>query len=168
MSHSFFKIFPNRNSNSCRTLLTLLMLLVTFSTVYDFLDKKPEKGKKSNLNFFNFSTYFSGKLCQFFASFSVTTNAKELFDTKRNKSANNVGYLTGIKALSYFGIIFIHSVSSRFWFPLRDQRRTEKFLQSPMAAFVEGFGYNVDTFLLVSGFLITRSMLKEMKRFEVL
>lgn len=91
---------------------------------------------------------------------------KELFDTKQNESATTVAYLTGIKALSYFGIILIHSVSSRYWFPLRDPRQAENFLQSPLAPFVEAFGFNVDTFLLVSGVLITKSMLKEMRRFE--
>jgi peptidoglycan/LPS O-acetylase OafA/YrhL len=92
----------------------------------------------------------------------------ELFDTNRSDSAAAFGYLTGIKSLSYFGIIFIHSVSSRLFFPLRDPKEAENFLQSPMASFVEGLGYNVDTFLLISGLLTTKSMLNEMKRLKTI
>lgn len=99
-----------------------------------------------------------GEVNQLLIAFSVFTNAKELFSTSRNESA--VAYLSGLKALSSIGIVFLHSITCRLLFPLRDPNDAVNFLKSPLASIVNGFYFNVDTFLLISGMLITKSTLK--------
>lgn len=95
-------------------------------------------------------------------SFSLYTNVKELFNFSR--SANAIGFLSGIKALSYFGIIFLHSISSRLLFPLRNPREAENFLNSHLNSFAIGLYFCVDSFLLISGYLMTKSIFKELDR----
>lgn len=70
--------------------------------------------------------------------------------------------------MSYFGVISIHSLLTRLWFPLRDPRDAENFLKSPLAPLVNGFFFNVDTFLLISGLLITITILKELEKWELM
>lgn len=101
------------------------------------------------------------KASQMLISFSAYTNTKEVFNLNRNK---RLAYFSGMKGLSCLGIIAVHSVLSRLWFPVRDPREVESFLASPMASTVNGFFFNVDTFLLISGLLISRTIFRELDR----
>lgn len=94
----------------------------------------------------------------------MAKNISDLFDVNLTESAKHIDYLSGMKALSYLGIIWIHSLLVRMWFPIRDPGEIEIFLNQPMADIVKSYLLNVDTFLLVSGLLITRSILKELDK----
>jgi peptidoglycan/LPS O-acetylase OafA/YrhL len=73
--------------------------------------------------------------------------------------------LSGIKAFSYLGIILLHTVTTKLYFPLRDSEEAEKFFNSLADGLINAMFYNVDTFLLISGLLVTRMILKELERY---
>lgn len=148
-------------------IISLFLILVLISTAYDYFQKLKDGELKflcKVMVIIKSSSHFQVEANKLLISFSAYTNTKELFDTSRSESADAVGYLSGMKGLSYFGIIVIHSVLSRLWFPLRDPRDAEYFLDSFLAPLINGFFHNVDTFLLITGILITKTILKDLDK----
>jgi hypothetical protein len=124
---------------------------------------------KAHVSSFNLVTifahfFFTVKPEKFLISFSVVSNTKDLLNFNRNESEEALSYLSGLKGAAYTGIIMIHTILSRMWFPLRDPREAENFLKSSNAQFFDGLFYHVDTFLLISGFLMTRTVMKELNK----
>lgn len=101
---------------------------------------------------------------QLFISFSLYTNLKDVFNTHRHESDKAISYLSGMKALSSFGIILFHTHYCRNFFPLSNLHKFEIYNQSPLFGMIVKFSLFVDTFLLLSGFLITRTILKELNK----
>jgi hypothetical protein len=108
--------------------------------------------------------FFTVKPKKLLISFSVVSNTKDLFNFNRNESEGALSYLGGLKGAGYAGIIMIHSILNRIWFPSSDPREAEFFFNSLFYQFFDGLFYHVDTFLLISGFLMTRTVMKELNK----
>jgi hypothetical protein len=72
--------------------------------------------------------------------------------------------LSGIKALSYFGITGLHSAFLRIQFPLQNPLQGESLVKSPLLLILLVLLFCVDFFFLIGGLLIARSMLQALER----
>ncbi|XP_018319862.1 nose resistant to fluoxetine protein 6-like isoform X2 [Agrilus planipennis] len=143
---SFYKL--DASDYAAIIILVLIALVMLVSTIYDIHlkieDKKP--GHK------------------IFIAYSVLTNGKILFNT--SKSSNHLLCLEGLKTLSIFWIILGHRYSSSediFAINFNEIQTIAKQLQSQ---YVQAAQYAVDTFLVLSGCLLTYLAIKPMTEFR--
>jgi peptidoglycan/LPS O-acetylase OafA/YrhL len=120
--------------------------VVILSTFYDLRTKK-FKGVQQN---------------EFIVSFSFYTNGKNYFCLEQKKSTEVITCLNGIRALSILAIIFLHSFFYRIVTPFLDEKYCNEWLKTNFAATVLTLNIFVDTFFVMSGLLMTKSMLKEL------
>lgn len=124
---------------------TVLITLVVFQTTYDIFVRKKLK-KKPNTNFTIFSIY---------------TNALTLFKTNSGSSTNVVECIDGIKVLSTLAIIGFHSSYHMKLFPLVSSQQISEWEVSFTSFLTFGCHYFVESFFVISGFLIARSITRE-------
>lgn len=127
-------------------LLFGLLICVTSSSIYDFVTRNYEEKKRS----------------QFLMSFSVIKNASNLFNVNKSQSTDTIEFLDCIRFISSAGIVFIHTHFYRALFPVQHPEETAKFLTNTYGRFVNLFTTFVDTFFVLSGMLLTRSLLKSL------
>ena len=97
-------------------------------------------------------------------AFSIFKNFKNLCNLQREKSQENTKYLSGIKVLSYFGIFVIHSISTKINFPLQNPFDADNFIKSKLGLAILKFADCLDIFFLISGLVLTKSILKDLNR----
>lgn len=127
-------------------IITTLLLLTIVSTVYD-LTTTSTSGKGQN---------------QLMLAFSMCTNARNLFSMDQEKSADAIGCLHGIRVVSTLTIILFHSYFHRVMYPLKQTEETAEFMKSSSERLVISFMTTVESFFVMSGFLATRSILKDL------
>lgn len=125
--------------------LSAFILLVIIQTSYDVIKQKvhDEKPKKE------------------FISFSLYTNTVNLMSLEHSNGA--IKCLDGGKVLSTFAIISFHSSYHRKFFPLMDSRMFKDYDDTLSSFITFGFHYQVEVFFVISGLLVSRSILKELK-----
>lgn len=123
------------------------MTLVTLSTAYDVFSRL---NKKENPT-------------QILKSFSLLTNVINLFKLSENE-ANSISAIHGIRSLSIISIILVHTYWFRVSSPFTDENTRNQFLQTKVSSAVSAAAISVDSFFVLSGALITRSILRELDR----
>lgn len=98
---------------------------------------------------------------QTFKAFSIYTNGKTLFNLDV-KTENSIGSIHGIRSLSIFSIILVHTYFFRLSSPFVDGNAFDEFLQTKFSSIVSAGAISVDSFFVISGALITRSLLKDL------
>jgi peptidoglycan/LPS O-acetylase OafA/YrhL len=122
------------------------MVLVISSTSYDVFTwlKKQENSNQA------------------LKTFSLFTNGKTLFNLDV-KAGNSIGSIHGIRGISILSIILVHTYFFRVASPFIDGNDFDKFHETKFSSVVSALAIAVDTFLVISGALITRSLLKDLK-----
>lgn len=149
--NDFCKIKTNRWSIStwiAIALLTTLSIVCGLQTYYDIITRKLREEKPK----------------QILIAFSIYTNGRNLFRTDSSeRSASSVACLDGIKVLSALSVVAFHSSYHRKFFPLADPRQFAEW-EETFASFASlGFHCFVESFFVISGALIARSVLKDLK-----
>lgn len=121
------------------------MVLIISSTSYDVYTWRK---KKENSN-------------QVLKVFSLLTNCKTLFNLNV-EAGNSIGSIHGIRSISIFSIILVHTYFFRVNSPFMDGNVFDKFLQTKFSSIVSALAIAVDSFFVISGALITRSLLKDL------
>ena len=104
---------------------------------------------------------------KFLTAFSIIRNVKALCSWQRVTTDVSVDYLSGMKVLSHFGIFLLHSVMMHLSFPSLNPKKVHDLYNSPLVSFVEGLSTIPDTFFVISGLLMTKSILRSLKRFAL-
>lgn len=130
-------------SGSVLTVLTALALLATF---YDLCTRKRENKSRSEL----------------LKSFSLRKNLSNLFSLDQSGSKDAIHCLHGIRALSMFCIIFLHTYVFRILTPFRDEKYLNEWIKTDMASAISSLNMTVDSFFVMSATLSTKTMLKEL------
>lgn len=100
-----------------------------------------------------------------FTSFSLFTNASKLFETKTN--AGTFVCINGLRVLSIAWVVLHHSFSYDWFVPAVYNRASiQNWLRSLGWSFVTHGDVSVDTFLVVSGFLISLNFFKAKEKNE--
>lgn len=128
---------------ACLTLA--LVLFVMLGTFYDLRTRAHDKKNRD----------------QVLLSFSLYTNASNLFNMDDNTSPDDIKCLHGIRALSIISIIFLHSHYHRAMFPIFHPEQLASFASGFYSRFISAISVSVDSFFLMSGLLVTRSILKD-------
>lgn len=96
-------------------------------------------------------------------SFSLRANATKLFNLEENHAAGSISCLHGFRALSILMIIYFHSYFFRSFNPTLNPPVFDEWLKNDkFGATVCALNIIVDSFLVMSACLTTRSMLKEL------
>jgi hypothetical protein len=122
------------------------MIVVTWSTIYDVNTQKIETGERNKL----------------LLSFSMYTNGKRLLSLEQSRSTDTINCLNGIRAFSILSIIFLHSFFFRTFTPFRDDSVFNEWIKTKLASSVSAINIFVDSFFVMSGLLVTKTMLKEL------
>jgi peptidoglycan/LPS O-acetylase OafA/YrhL len=94
-------------------------------------------------------------------AFSVYTNGKILFDMTKSESSSSIECLNGLRSLSLLWIIFGHRYFDLFLGPTTNfHYATEIWLRNILSLSHTTFHLAVDTFFLMGGLLVTRSLMK--------
>ena len=131
-----------------RSLLSIFGAFIVASTIYDIL------------------TLQSGQRINIFLAFSFYTNLTKLFQTTltTNNKSTVIGCLNGIRCLSMIWIIFAHRVSNFLSTPTINLTYFLQWVKQYPSMLILSGTVSVDTFFLLSGFLVTHSILKELDR----
>jgi Nose resistant-to-fluoxetine protein, N-terminal domain/Acyltransferase family len=122
----------------------ILLVCATSSTIYDFLIKNL-RGEKRN---------------KWFLTFSIYTNGSNLFN--KEQPLDTIKSLSGIRVLSALTIVYFHSYSHRLMFPVESPQQVTAFKNSEYGIIVTVLTIAVDFFFVLSGLLVTRSILKDL------
>ena len=120
-----------------------LLFCVGLSTVYDFLTRKAENGKQNS----------------WFLAFSLNKNLSNLLQTD-NGSTNEVKSLNFIRSKMEICILFAQISTFSSWFP-SDQPLD--IVNSSMKSVLGLLALSLNTFFVISGFLATRSLIRDLK-----
>ena len=120
-----------------------LLLCVICSTAYDLATRNDEKAKQNEL----------------FLAFSLHKNLSNLLQTK-DESRNEVKCLSFIRSVAAVCILFVHINVMVLWFP---SNQPSDFSRSKIAQILSGFGIAINAFFVISGFLATRSVVRDLK-----
>lgn len=122
-------------------------MLVILSTAYDVFERL--NGKENPT--------------QILTSFSLLTNVINLFKFSEKK-ANSISAIHGIRSLSIISIILVHTYWFRVSSPFMNEKTRNQFLETKVSSTVSAAAISVDSFFVLSGALITRSILRELDR----
>lgn len=124
---------------------TTLISIAIIQTVYDITVRiiRSEKPKKK------------------FIIFSCYTNGLNLMSLTQSNDA--IKCVDGIKVLSTLAIIGFHSSYHRKFFPLSDSQMFNDWEDTFLSFVTFGCHFFVESFFVISGLLIARSILKELK-----
>lgn len=128
--------------------VTILAVAVIISTFYHFI--KQEKLDENH----------------YLLAFSVKKHLANMTATTKD----DISCLHSIRVLSMLSIVTFHSFFHRAMFPLTQPVEYEIFEQSFLGKSIASFNISVDTFLLISGLLVIRTMLRDIEksRFDVI
>lgn len=126
----------------------MLVLLVALSTFYDVRTHNREMKNRNQL----------------FLSFSCYTNATNLFNIEQHQSSDEIKCLHGVRGVSIISIIFLHSYYFRAMFPIHHPNQLNDFIESAYGRFISGITVSVDSFFVMSGMLVTRTILRDLER----
>ncbi|XP_074037523.1 nose resistant to fluoxetine protein 6 isoform X2 [Leptinotarsa decemlineata] len=113
----------------------------------------------------------------YIVAFSLYTNAKKLFTSKtgsQDKSVNNLKSINGIKVLSMLWVIMGHRCIMNFFSGATNTVYAHQLKERIEFLFIISASYAVDTFLFLSGFLLSygifknQELLKKRKQFPVI
>ena len=127
---------------------SLLLMCVISSTVYDLMTRQVESAKRNEL----------------FLAFSLNENLSNLLQTNI-ESANEVKSLSFIRFFAAICILFYHINLMTLWFP---SNQPFDFSSSKFAQFLSSFGFVVNTFFVISGFLATRTVVRDLNKWDKL
>lgn len=115
--------------------------------------------------FYDVYTWFTKKEnpTEIFKAFSLFTNTRNLFNLDENK-ADSISAIHGIRSISIISIIFCHSYWFRAMSPYVSEKHFDEFRETKVASIATAAAISVDSFFVLSGALITRSILKELDR----
>lgn len=122
-----------------------LLLLSIIQTSYDIIKQKIHKEKPKKK----------------FISFSLYTNTLNLVSLQQPDGA--IKCLDGAKVLSTLAIIVFHTSYHRKFFPLTDSRMFNDYEKTFLSFLTFGCHFLVEAFFVISGLLVSRSILKELK-----
>lgn len=94
-------------------------------------------------------------------SFSLYSNASRMFSVSSIQSSTEIKCLHGIRVLSTFSIIFLHTYFYRVKTFENDTVYID-WMKTKWASSVAALSISVDSFLVISAAMTTRSMLKEL------
>lgn len=94
-------------------------------------------------------------------SFSLYSNAKKIFRENNNRPTNEIKCLHGIRVLSTFSIILLHTYFYRIKTFEEDPVYIE-WMKTKWAFTVAAISISVDSFLVISAAMTTRTMLNEL------
>jgi peptidoglycan/LPS O-acetylase OafA/YrhL len=95
-----------------------------------------------------------------FKASSIFENLKTVWQTRPDAKSN---YLSGIKAVCYLNIFTNHFILVNSFFPSQNPRKIAELMNSTWLPTLFRLMDNVDTFIFISGMLLTRSVLKDIK-----
>lgn len=116
---------------------------------------------------FNFSSP-SDKPHELFAAFSVYRNGAKLFDVSRNDRSNVLHCLSGLKALAMVHIMFGHRFGWTRAFPNVNSKYFavgDQWSRTLVSALVAVQPIAVDSFFVMGGLLLARSVLHSIEKF---
>jgi hypothetical protein len=96
-----------------------------------------------------------------FQCFSIKRNFKNFVNFSSDKS--QIACLNGIKSISTIGIFFFHSAAFRMVFPFSNGKNLSELTNSKFSDFVLSLLILMDTFLIISGVLVGRTLIKTEK-----
>ncbi|XP_025835233.1 nose resistant to fluoxetine protein 6-like [Agrilus planipennis] len=121
---------------------------MVISTIYDIYLKTEDKKPSHKI----------------FISYSILTNGKLLFST--SKSSHHLLCLGGLKTLSIFWVMLGHRYTSSEDIMAINFNDIQTMARQLRSQYIQGAQYAVDTFLVLSGCLITYLVIKPMTEFK--
>ncbi|CAO1362003.1 unnamed protein product [Diamesa serratosioi] len=125
--------------------LSFFGILLLLSTSYDIY-KKTQKRKPHEL----------------YVAFSVLTNCRKLFDFRKSEDPNSIHCLHGLRALSILWIMFGHRYVLTTLTPIVNPAAYSTWLETIFSAIVNSHPMAVETFLVISGLLLTWTLMKNL------
>lgn len=101
---------------------------------------------------------------QFLSIFSVYTNSLKIFKMIDNKSPDNIECFNGLRTMSILWVIFRNGNNVKMFMPHLTDTSLTDVLEGPFTIFIQTGVFGVDTFLVISGVLISWSVMKELDR----
>lgn len=87
-------------------------------------------------------------------------NSKSLFDLSKSEDPDTIHCLHGLRALSIIWILVGHRYMLTFQRPIANSTAYSKWLETVFSAIVNSHTMAADTFLFMSGLLLTWSLMK--------
>lgn len=94
-------------------------------------------------------------------AFSLVKNGSSLFNLKQ-QSSDTIKCLDCLRFLSAVSIVCLHLHFHRVLFPVQNPEEISRFTNSLNGRNITGLTVSVDTFFVLSGLLVTRSILKSL------
>ncbi|XP_055370764.1 uncharacterized protein LOC129605191 [Condylostylus longicornis] len=128
-------------------IFTFVGLPMVSSTIYDYFRRKYKRKPNSLL-----------------ISFSIISNGEKLFKISTTKSPNTIDCLNGIRCITIVWIVLGHSYMTFFNSNLVNGLDALDWMKSFFALFMVFGTVSVDTFLFLSGLLLTWTAFREMEK----
>ena len=140
LHHSKYSLSNSTIMAFCIT--SFLLICVILSTVYDISTKNARKTKRREL----------------FLAFSAYTNGSNIFESDEEVT-NEVKSIHFFRSIAAISILFSNIVYFTFFFPLN---YGHDFEQKAFGVIAKYFAFNINAFFVFSGFLTTRSIIKNL------
>jgi Nose resistant-to-fluoxetine protein, N-terminal domain len=142
------KLSQNYSKVSIAFGLTTIILLICaiLSTIYDIKTK----------------TLLENHRNKWLLTFSIYTNGSNLININKNQPPETIKCLNGIRVIAAISIVYVHSHYVRIMFPTSNIKKVIEIAQSSYGAFVSVLSVNTDFFFVMSGLLVTRSVLRQL------
>lgn len=111
------------------------------------------------------------KPCELYSSFSMYKNGQTLFHIERSGKTSFLSFLSGLRTLAMLHLLLGHRFEWTRPSPLMNANYVAQggvFLKSFTGAFVSVHPIAVDTFFVIGGFLLTRSLLSQIEKFDII
>ncbi|CAO1316792.1 unnamed protein product [Diamesa tonsa] len=99
---------------------------------------------------------------ELYVAFSVFKNWKNLFDVSESENPDTIHCLHGLRAFSIIWIMVGHRYVLTFLTPIANPTAYNKWMETVFSAVVNSHTMASDTFLFISGLLITWSLMKNL------